>query len=77
MNFTTDVDTKPVPFAVRVKPVPPAVALAGDSEIAAGAGLLIAKDWEPEVPPPGAGFDTVTLAVPAVATSAAVIAAVI
>jgi hypothetical protein len=41
----------------------------------AGAGLMV-NNMLPEVPPPGAGFTTVTLDVPAVATSAAVINAV-
>ena len=44
MNFTTEVDTKPVPFTVNVKPAPPAVVVVGDIEVSVGAGLLIAKD---------------------------------
>ena len=43
LNFTSDVDTKPVPFTVRVKEAPPAVALVGEREVAVGAGLLMAK----------------------------------
>ena len=43
LNFTTDVDTKPVPLTVRVKAAPPAVALAGEREVAVGAGLLMVK----------------------------------
>jgi len=43
LNFTTDVGTKPVPLTVRVKAAPPAVALAGDREVAVGAGLLMVK----------------------------------
>jgi len=76
LNFTTDDETNPVPFTVRVNAVPPAVALVGMIEVAVGAGLLIVNVWPPEVPPPGAGFVTVTFAVPAVAISAAEIAAV-
>ena len=71
MNFTTEVDTKPDPLTVSVKPAPPAVALAGDSEVSAGTGLVIAKAWAFEVPPPGAGFVTVTFTLPAAAISAA------
>ena len=43
LNFTTDVDTKPVPFTVSVKAAPPAVALVGESEVTVGAGLLMVK----------------------------------
>jgi hypothetical protein len=43
LNLTTDVDTKPVPFTVRVKAAPPAVALVGEREVAVGAGLLMVK----------------------------------
>jgi hypothetical protein len=43
LNFTTDVDTKPVPFTVRVKAAPPAVALVGKREVSVGAGLLMVK----------------------------------
>ena len=43
LNFTTDPGTKPVPFTIRVKPAPPAVALVGESEDVVGAALLIVK----------------------------------
>jgi len=43
LNFTTEVDSKPVPFTVRVKAAPPAVALVGEREVAVGAGLLMVK----------------------------------
>ena len=43
LNFTTDVDTKPVPLTVRVKAAPPALALVGEREVVVGAGLLMAK----------------------------------
>ena len=73
--------TKFDPFTASVKAAPPAVALEGESEVRAGTGLgtvvvLIVKASAFEVPPPGAGFTTVTCAVPAVAMSAAVMAAV-
>ena len=41
-----------------------------------GTGLFTANDTAFDAPPPGAGLNTVTLAVPAVAMSANVIAAV-
>ena len=41
LNFTTDVDTKPVPFTVRVKAAPPAVALVGERELSVGVRLLM------------------------------------
>lgn len=77
LNFTTDVDTKPVPFTVRLTAAPPAVALVGEIEVSVGAGLLIVKVCALEMPPPGGGFVTVTFAVPPVAISAAGMAAII
>ena len=62
---------------LSVNPAPPTVAVAGTIAVSAGdEAALIVNDTEPDVPPPGAGFVTVTGAVPAVAISAAVIAAV-
>ena len=76
-KFTVAPATKPVPVRVNVKAGPPTVAEAGAIEVSVGAetGLMV-NDRVPDVPPPGAGFVTVTVAVPAVAISAAVIAAV-
>ena len=50
--------------------------LVSESEVAVGAGLLMAKVRAPDVAPPGEGFATVTETVPAVATSLAEIVAV-
>ena len=76
-KFTVAPATKPVPVRVNVKAAPPTVAEVGASEVSVGAeAALIANDTDADVPPPGAGFVTVTVAVPAVAISAAVIAAV-
>ena len=76
-KFTVAPATKPVPVRVNVKAAPPTVAEAGAIEVSVGAETaLIVNDRLPDVPPPGAGFVTVTVAVPAVAISAAVIAAV-
>ena len=76
LKFTTDADTNPVPFTVSVNAVPPLIALVGESDVIVGAGLFTANDEFPDVPPPGAGFVTVTFNDPAVAICAAVIAAV-
>jgi len=65
----------PLPFTVRVKAVPPTVAVDGDREVMEGAKLLTLNAELPEVPPPGAGFDTVTWAVPVAAISVAGMAA--
>ena len=75
-KFTVAPVAKPVPVRVNVNAAPPAVVLAGAMEVSVRADPLIVNDRVPDVPPPGAGFVTVTLAVPAVAMSAAVIAAV-
>src|SRR5437762_9464052 len=47
--------TKPLPVSVSVKPAPPTIALAGDSEVSVGAGLFTANVCAADVPPPGAG----------------------
>ncbi len=73
---TTEPEVKLLPLTVRVKPAPPAVALEGESELSAGAGLLMVNVSALEVPPPGAGLKTVTCAVPPVAISPAAIEAV-
>ena len=76
-KFTVAPATKPVPVRVNVKAAPPSVAEAGASEVRVGAeAAIIVNDRLPDVPPPGAGLVTATVAVPAVAISAAVIAAV-
>jgi len=76
-KFTVAPATKPVPVRVNVKAAPPTVADAGAREVRVGAeAALIVNDRLPDVPPPGAGFVTVTVAIPAAAISAAVIAAV-
>ena len=68
-------DTKFVPVTVRMNALPPANAKLGFKETVMGTGLLAVKVKAPDVPPPGAEFTAVTIAVPAVAMSAAVIAA--
>ena len=73
---TFERETKCDPVTVRVKAGPSAVALLGEIELIAGTGLLTVNVFAFDVPPPGPGFVTVTLIVPAVAMSAAEIAAV-
>ena len=63
LEFTTELATKFVPFAVSVKPAPPAVALVGEIEVSVGTGLfatLTLKFTAFDAPPPGAGLVTMT-----------------
>src|SRR5205823_3926649 len=76
---TTEPDTKFVPVTVSASPEPPTAAVAGLSAVVVGTGLLgavIVKVCGFDVPPPGAGLNTATCAVPTVARSVAAIAAV-
>jgi len=57
---TTEEETKPLPLTVRVKAGSPARALEGAKEVMVGTGLLMVKGAALEVPPPGAGLNTVT-----------------
>src|SRR6266404_1726106 len=66
---TTDELLKFVPVAVSVNAPLPATALVGEIELSVGAGLLIVNVEAPEVPPPGVGLKTVTVAVPVAAMS--------
>ena len=67
-----------LPLTASVNAAPPVVTLDGTSVAIAGAGLvpLISNLAAVDVPPPGAGLLTVTVAVPAVAMSEAGTAAV-
>jgi len=78
-QFTVDADTKLLPSTVSVKDAPPAVALAGASDETVGTGLALVTTMgdAADVPPPGVGLLTVTLAVPAVAMAVAGTEAVI
>ena len=58
-----------------VNAAPPMMAELGVNKVMAGGGTLVVKVRAPEMPPPGAALTTVTIAVPTVAMSAAVIAA--
>src|SRR3990172_2032103 len=72
LTRTTALLTKFEPATVSVKAAPPAVALAGERLVIAGAGLFTVKLRALLVPPPGAGFSMTTVKTPAVARSAAV-----
>ena len=73
---TTDAEPNPEPLTVSVKAAPPAVAFDGESEVIDGAGLLMVKVDPLDAPPPGDGLKTITVAVPGIAMSLAVIEAV-
>jgi hypothetical protein len=75
-HFTSEPLTKFEPFTVSVKAGPPAMALVGTREVATGTGFLTVNVFAADVPPPGAGFFTVTGNVSAVAMSEARIMAV-
>lgn len=72
-HCTVALETKLLPFTVSVKSPEPAPIFAGESELIAGSGLMV-KVEAAEVPL--SGLTTVTLAVPAEATSLAEMAAV-
>ena len=74
-HFADDVETKFVPLMVSVNAGPPALALLGEREVILGTALLIVNVTGADVPPPGAGLNTVTGTRAPVAISAAVIAA--
>jgi hypothetical protein len=76
LKFTTDVETKLVPFTVSVNAASPTFLLAGAMLVVVGTKLFTVKVCGLEVPPPGAGFVTVTLNVPALVKSVAGIVAV-
>lgn len=79
LNFTTELLTKLEPLTVSVNAADPAAMVEGCSVVIAGTGLLAAVMVNVtafDVPPPGAGFVTVTAGVPLLVTSLAGIAAV-
>jgi hypothetical protein len=76
LTCTVEDAVKEEPVTVTLSAAPPAIALAGARLDRTGAGLATTKFTALDVPPPGAGFATVTLAEPGAARSAAVICAV-
>lgn len=76
-HCTVDAGTNPLPISVSVNAAEPTLVDAGRIEATVGAGLAVMANATPaDIPPPGAAFVTVTVAVPAAATSAAAIATV-
>jgi hypothetical protein len=73
-QFTVEPDKKFNPFTVSGKAGPVATALEGEREVIVGPVVVKVRAFE--VPPPGAGFETVTCAEPVLAMSPASIAAV-
>jgi hypothetical protein len=74
-HWTLEDGEKLLPVTVSVKLALPVTAELGLSNVIFGAGALIAKLRAVDVPPPGAGVMTVTVAVPTLAMSVAEIAA--
>jgi hypothetical protein len=72
---TVESEVKFAPVTVNVKPAPPATAELGFRDATVGEGLPTVKVSPLEVPPPGVGVETVTVAVPLAAMSALVICA--
>jgi len=68
---TVEVETKFVPVTVKVNCGSPGVAQVGLIAVVVGTRLLMVNVTAFDVPPPGAGFTTVTDAVPALAIRAA------
>ena len=73
---TSEEVTKLAPLTVIVKASAPEVAVKGEMDVIVGFGLLITKPVPSVAPPPGPGFTTVILAVPAFLMSFARIVAV-
>lgn len=67
---TTELETNPDPLHSSVCAGPPPAIAEGVTEVNVGAGLLIVKFLETEVPPPGEGLKTVMEFCPAVVSSA-------
>lgn len=72
---TTEVGKKFIPVTATLNAGPPATAELGVISVMVGGGVWMTKVSGPDVPPPGAGLETVIVAVPGVAISAALIAA--
>lgn len=59
-HCATEVLMKLLPFKVRVNAAPPAVAEFGASDVSTGIGVVTVNCETFDVPPPGAGFTTLT-----------------
>ena len=67
---TLEVDTKPDPFTLKLKPALPAPIEPGVRLLITGPELLTTNAWAGDRPPPGVGLETVTLILAAPARSA-------
>src|SRR2546427_1836382 len=76
LKFTTDVETKLVPFTVMVNAASPTFLLVGEMLVVIGTRLFTVRTWRFDVPPLGAGLMTVIGHEPPPATDAPVMAAV-
>jgi hypothetical protein len=76
LKFTTDAETKLVPFTVSVNASSPTFFVDGEMLLVVGTKLFTVNVCALDVPPPGAGFVTVMLNVPALVKSVAGIDAV-
>src|SRR5271156_1361307 len=74
-HCTTESGVKLVPTTLSEKAALPATIEPGVNDVIVGAAAVTVNDIPPDVPPPGEGLETVTVAVSADATSAVVIAA--
>ncbi len=74
-HSTVEDDTKLFPVTVNVKAAPPAIADPGVNNVIVDTAVVIVNVRAAEVPPPGEGLSTVTLAVLTALMSAAVMAA--
>jgi hypothetical protein len=65
-KLTVELATNPDPVSTREETAWPTIPEVGETAVTTGGGLLIVKVCARLVPPPGAGFVTVTLTGPAV-----------
>lgn len=73
LKFTTELETKFVPFTVNVNAIEPAATLVGEIFVIVGTGFdaaVTVKFSVFDAPPPGVALVTMTAGVPTVATSA-------
>src|SRR5882672_8107419 len=68
---TTELAAKPLPVAVSTTLPLPAATVAGVMDVSTGADAVTVSVWGPDVPPPGAGVNTVIVSVPLWAKSLA------
>ena len=72
MKVTDELEIKPLPVIVKTVPEAKSVTVPGENEVTCGAGLLMVNVVGPDVPPPGAGFETAICPVPPAIRSVAI-----